>query len=92
MSDCAGMPGAFLEYDENDQEYYGMVDGDKLQGYKMGVAGNNKVEVMLEYYLNRIPSMVEKVKYLQLCRESYTESQTFQYKTDKNGVHFAYAF
>ena len=78
MSDCAGMPGAFLEYDENDQEYYGMVDGDKLQGYKMGVAGNNKVDKILEYYLNRIPSMVEKVKYLQLCRECYAESGNFQ--------------
>ena len=92
MSDGSGLPGGFLEYDHNNQEYYGMVDGDKLEGYKMGVSRNGKVDRILEYYLKRIPDKVKFVKYLQLSKECYTESHTFQYKTDENGVHFAYGF
>ena len=92
MSDGSGLPGGFLEYDHTGQEYYGMADGEKLEGYKMGVTGNGKVDRIIEYYLNRIPDKIDKVKYLQLCRECYAKSENFQYKTDENGVHFAYAF
>ena len=29
---------------------------------------------------------------LIVCRDCYTDSGSFQYKTDENGVHFAYGF
>ena len=31
MSDSTGMPGGFLEYDENDQEYYSKIYMQKIK-------------------------------------------------------------
>ena len=51
MSDGSGLPGGFLEWDHNNQEYYGMVDGDKLEGYKMGIWGQGDKDKITEYFL-----------------------------------------
>lgn len=92
FKDKTGLPGGFIELDEEGHEYYGMVDGDDLQDYKMGEWGTRTLELMVEYFRVRLPTRFDSIKYVHTCYITMMSSNEFQYKTDDNGVHYAYGF
>lgn len=92
INDIEGMPGGIMEFPADGTEFYGMLDGDKLDQYKMGQFEERSIESMSNYFRTRLPDKVEKIKYMHPCYITIIESGEFQYKTDENGVHFAYGF
>jgi len=87
-----GMPGGILEFDKNDNEYYGMLDGKNLDQFKIGEFAARNLNSMVKYLKDRLPDKFETILYVHPCLITMTGTGDFQYKTDKNGVHYAYGF
>ena len=59
-----GLPGGIIEFDEFGNEFYGMVDGENLDHYKMGEFGPRSIKSMVDYFRNRLPDKFDKIKYI----------------------------
>ena len=92
FSDNTGLPKGIYEFDDKDNEFYGMVDGEEFEGYKMGLSFRRDIQEMLDYLRDRMPDKVDTVKYSHACFVTMIDSGEYQYKTDDKGVHFAYGF
>mmetsp|Transcript_30296 Transcript_30296/g.34695 ORF Transcript_30296/g.34695 Transcript_30296/m.34695 type:complete len:106 (-) Transcript_30296:19-336(-) len=69
-----------------------MRDGVNLDRYKMGQFFARDIEGMLTYLRTRMPDKVDTIEYTHGCYITMVDSGEYQYKTDENGVHFAYGF
>lgn len=87
-----GLPGGYIEFDSEGREFYGMVDGPNLDNYKMGEWGTRNLEIMVNFFKNRLPGRLDTIKYAHVCYITMIDTNEFQYKTDKIGVHYAYGF
>lgn len=92
FDDPSGLPKGILEYDEHGMEYYGMLDGENLDHYKMGEWGPRNLKSITNYLRERLPSKFDKIKYVNPCYITMIETEEFQYKTSPQGVHYAYGF
>lgn len=92
FTDNTGLPKGIYEFDDKDNEFYGMVDGEDLGNYKMGLSFRRDIQEMLDYLRDRMPDKVDSIKYSHACFVTMVDSGEYQYKTDENGVHFAYGF
>ena len=79
FSDPSGLPDSFLEFDSNGNKYYGLLDGENLERYKMGVSGQASVDKIVEYYEKRIPEKIESVQYLQLLQINFFWNYIYSY-------------
>ena len=68
FSDPSGLPSGLIEYDHKGYKYYGLLDGDNLERYKLGVSGQATIDKIVDYYENRIPEKIDLVQYLQLLQ------------------------
>eukprot|EP00344_Euplotes_crassus_P002868 CAMPEP_0197005646 /NCGR_PEP_ID=MMETSP1380-20130617/30501_1 /TAXON_ID=5936 /ORGANISM="Euplotes crassus, Strain CT5" /LENGTH=316 /DNA_ID=CAMNT_0042424853 /DNA_START=77 /DNA_END=1027 /DNA_ORIENTATION=+ len=84
-----GLPGGLLEFTKDGNEYYGMVDGDN---FKMGEFAQRSISSMKDYFRDRMPEKFTQIKYFHPCYITMTDTGHFQYKTGKDGVHYAYGF
>jgi len=92
FNDFEGMPLGIIELDAEGREFYGMLDGEKLDQYKMGEWGNRNLKLMVDYFQTRLPGKIDSIKYVHVCYITMIDSEEFQYKTDEKGVHYAYGF
>mmetsp|Transcript_20786 Transcript_20786/g.23128 ORF Transcript_20786/g.23128 Transcript_20786/m.23128 type:complete len:223 (+) Transcript_20786:176-844(+) len=58
-----GLPGGYMEHNDENDEYYGLLDGDNLEHWKLGVFDNRKFMPMIEYLQERFPEQLEKIRY-----------------------------
>ena len=92
FDDPSDMPKGIIEFTNDGNEFYGMLDGDNLDRYKMGEFFQRTIASMAQYFRTRLPDKFDRIKYVHPCYITMIDSGEFQYKTDEKGVHFAYGF
>lgn len=98
----SGMPGGFVEFADDGNEFYGMADGPNFDQYKIGDWTRRALFTLLEYFRNRVPDKlgkydifiisIDNIKYVHPCFFTIVKSGDFLYKPGKDGVHYAYGF
>ena len=63
FQDISGLPSGIVEFAEDGNEYYGMVDGPNFDQYKMGDFSNRNFKGMLNYFRLRMPDKLDSMKY-----------------------------
>ena len=69
-----------------------MLDGPDFTKFKIGEWQERSIDGMVKYFGTRLPSKVNQIEYVHPCYITITDTEEFQYKTDKHGVNFAYGF
>jgi len=64
FDDVEGLPKGIIEFDSNGNEYYGMVDGEKLDRYKIGQFSTRSLENMVSYFNTRLPGKACSFRYI----------------------------
>jgi sarcosine oxidase len=64
IDDIKGMPNGIMEFPADGSEYYGMLDGENLDQYKMGQFNPRNLSEICNYFRERLPDKVDKVKYV----------------------------
>ena len=47
---------------------------------------------MIDYLQDRFPDLLKNIRYTHPCYFTMPKTKDFEYKTDQEGIHYAYAF
>lgn len=92
FDDPQGLPPGMVEYTSDGGHFYSCTDGEDLKHYKVGDFKKRNMAAMMKYLKVRMPSKVKALCGRHDCYFSVVDSGEFQYKTDENGIHYAYGF
>lgn len=92
FNDGRGLPAAHVELCEDGGRFYGAQDGEDLEEYKIGVYGERDIDKLVNHIKLRLPEKVENLSHASICSWTMIKGGDFQYKTNKDGVHFVYGF
>jgi hypothetical protein len=93
FGDSKGFPDAFYEFQAGQKlTIFGMLCGSDFGEFKIGLAPYGTCKSFLDYAKERFPSKFNKIKGFEQFDYTYIDSTEYQYKTDKDGIHYAYGF
>lgn len=94
LLDKTGLPDIFVESSEAGQ-FNGCLNEENLEHYKFCLMENKNYEKVCNWVKHRIPSKAEEVinnPKSHQCKWCYAKDQPFIYRTEDDGVHYAYGF
>ena len=90
FTDPTGLPETIAEFADSGNKY-ALLDGEKMDTYKVGLDYERNITTLLDYIDKRMPSKRENLYKSQPCFYTRTPDAQFRY-VKKDGVAFVYAF